>query len=205
MWALLVLYRLLRRAMVEAAESRPGTDPDRCGFTIAYQTARDLLIRAEGVLEQGMGAIGRRVLSALLPARRPRVSTRKVKSPISRYAERKLDGRPDTSQTVASVTITLLPPPPPHPELPTTTVPRYVGPGKTSNRMARVLTMLQQEPERHWQAREIAELLGDVTLVTTYRQLTRWAEKGLIKKVRRGRYTAAATPAAPTSHPGRNP
>ncbi|WBP91352.1 transposase [Kitasatospora cathayae] len=205
MWALLVLYQLLRRAMVEAAESRPGTDPDRCGFTIAYQTARDLLIRAEGVLEQGMGAIGRRVLSALLPARRPRVSTRKVKSPISRYAERKLDGRPDTSQTVASVTITLLPPPPPHPELPATTVPQYVGPGKTSNRMARVLTMLQQEPERHWQAREIAELLGDVTLVTTYRQLTRWAEKGLIKKIRRGRYTAAATPAAPTLHPGRNP
>ncbi|MFE5587227.1 IS4 family transposase [Kitasatospora sp. NPDC056531] len=205
MWALLVLYQLLRRAMVEAAESRPGTDPDRCGFTIAYQTARDLLIRAEGVLEQGMGAIGRRVLSALLPARRPRVSTRKVKSPISRYAERKLDGRPDTSQTVASVTITVLPPPPPHPELPATTVPQYVGPGKTSNRMARVLTMLQQEPERHWQAREIAELLGDVTLVTTYRQLTRWAEKGLIKKVRRGRYTAAATPAAPTLHPGRNP
>ncbi|MCX4516054.1 hypothetical protein OHA27_38870 [Streptomyces sp. NBC_01619] len=83
MWALLVLYQLLRRAMVEAAESRPGTDPDRCGFTIALQTARDLLVRAEEVFEQGIGTIGRRVLSALSPTRRPRVSTRKVKSPIS--------------------------------------------------------------------------------------------------------------------------
>lgn len=31
MWALLTLYQLLRRTMVEAAEFRPGTDPDRCG------------------------------------------------------------------------------------------------------------------------------------------------------------------------------
>ncbi|MEV0966194.1 MULTISPECIES: hypothetical protein [unclassified Streptomyces] len=40
--------------------------------------------------------------------------------------------------------------------------------------MARVLAVLQEEPERRWQAREIAELLGDVTLVATYRQLARW-------------------------------
>jgi hypothetical protein len=192
MWALLVLYQLLRQAMVEAAESRPGTDPDRCGFTIALQTARDLLVRAEGVVEQGIGVIGQRVLSALAPKRRPRVSTRKVKSPISRYAERKMDGRPDKSRTMASVTITLLPPPPPRPTLPTTTVPEYAGPGQKSSRMTRVLAILRAEPERHWRAREIAELLGDVTLVATYRQLARWAEKGLISKVRTGRYTAAA-------------
>ncbi|WP_327249928.1 hypothetical protein [Streptomyces sp. NBC_01320] len=111
MWALLTLYQLLRRTMVEAAESGPGTDPDRCGFTIALQTARDLLVCAEGVFEQGIGEIGRRVLSALSPARRTRVSTRKVKSPISRYAERKLDGRPDSSKVVTPTTITLLPPP----------------------------------------------------------------------------------------------
>ena len=71
--------------------------------------------------------------------------------------------------------------------------------------MARVLAMLQHEPERHWQAREIAELLGDVTLVATYRQLTRWSEKGLIKKVRRGRYAAAAPLPAPALQPGRKP
>ncbi|MEU4134405.1 transposase domain-containing protein, partial [Streptomyces wuyuanensis] len=83
MWALLTLYQLLLRTMVEAAESKPGTDPDRCGFTIAFQTARDLLVCAQGVFEQGIGEIGRRVLLALAPARRNRVSTRKVKSPIA--------------------------------------------------------------------------------------------------------------------------
>ncbi|MFI9323549.1 hypothetical protein ACIGXI_27745 [Kitasatospora aureofaciens] len=77
MRSLLTLYRLLRRTMVEAAESRPGTNPDRCGFTIPFQSARDLLIRAEGVTEQRLGEIGHRLLSALLPARRLRVSTRK--------------------------------------------------------------------------------------------------------------------------------
>ncbi|MER6076382.1 hypothetical protein ABT187_48350 [Streptomyces sp. NPDC001817] len=46
MRALLTLYQLLRRTMVQAAKSQPGTDPDRCGFTIALQTARDLLLRS---------------------------------------------------------------------------------------------------------------------------------------------------------------
>ncbi|MGW2354152.1 IS4 family transposase [Actinacidiphila glaucinigra] len=185
MWALLTLYQLLRRTMVEAAESQPGTDPDRCGFTIALQTARDLLVCAEGIFEQGIGEIGRRVLSALSPARRTRVSTRKVKSPISRYAERKLDGRPDGSKVVTSTTITLLPPPSPEPALPATTVRENTG-----SRMARVLAIMQAEPERLWRSREIAELLGDVTLVATYRQLARWTERGMIKRVRTGRYTA---------------
>ncbi|MFB7557712.1 IS4 family transposase [Streptomyces brevispora] len=185
MWALLTLYQLLRRTMVEAAESRPGTDPDRCGFTIALQTARDLLVCAEGVFEQGIGEIGWRVLSTLSPARRSRVSTRKVKSPISRYAERKLDGRPDNSKVVNSTTITLLPPPLPQPALPATTDRENTG-----NRMARVLTILQAEPERLWRSREIAVLLGDVTLVSTYRQLARWTERGKIKRVRTGRYAA---------------
>lgn len=197
MWALLTLYQLLRRTMVQAAESQPGTDPDRCCFTIALHTARDLLVGAEGIFEQGIGQIGRRVLSALSPARRGRVSTRKVKSPISRYAERKLDGRPSTSKAVTSTVITLLPPPAPEPALPMTTVPQYVGPGRTSNRMTRVLAILRAEPERLWRSREIAELLGDVTLVATYRQLARWTEKGLIKRVRTGRYAAVTQETTP--------
>ncbi|WP_406381685.1 hypothetical protein [Streptomyces sp. NBC_01618] len=112
-----------------------------------------------------------------------------MKSPISRYAERKLDGRPDGSRGVTSTTITLLPPPLPQPALPATTVRENTGPGKTGSRMVRVLAILQAEPERLWRAREIAELLGDVTLVATYRQLARWTERGMIKRVRTGRYT----------------
>jgi hypothetical protein len=41
MWAMLTLCQALRTVMVEAAESRPGTDPGRCGFTVALHTARD--------------------------------------------------------------------------------------------------------------------------------------------------------------------
>ncbi|MFI8436236.1 hypothetical protein ACIGJO_21270 [Streptomyces sp. NPDC079020] len=113
-----------------------------------------------------------------------------MKSPISRYAERELDGRTDGSKVVTSTTITLLPPPSPEPALPATTVRENTGNGKTSSRLARVLAILQAEPERLWRSREIAELLGDITLVATYRQLARWTEKGMIKRVRTGRYTA---------------
>ncbi|MFG2586156.1 hypothetical protein, partial [Streptomyces malaysiensis] len=58
------------------------------------------------------------------------------------------------------------------------------------SRMARVLAIMQSEPERLWRSREIAELLGDVT----YRQLARWTERGMIKRVRTGCYTAIANP-----------
>ncbi|BFV61236.1 hypothetical protein KCMC57_up63400 [Kitasatospora sp. CMC57] len=88
MWALLTLYQALRTMMVEAAESVPGTDPDRCSFAVALQTARDQVVQAAGIVpdEPGsLGLIGRRVLDRLLAPRRHRTSTRKVKSPISRY------------------------------------------------------------------------------------------------------------------------
>ncbi|MFJ1700956.1 transposase [Streptomyces sp. NPDC088252] len=50
MWALLTLYQALRTVMVEAAESLPGTDPDRCCFTVALQTARDQVVQAAAVI-----------------------------------------------------------------------------------------------------------------------------------------------------------
>jgi transposase IS4-like protein/DDE family transposase len=48
-WALLTVYQLLRRAMVEAIETRPGTDPDRACFTTALETARTQLTAATGI------------------------------------------------------------------------------------------------------------------------------------------------------------
>jgi hypothetical protein len=86
-WALLALYQAIRRAMVTAAETIPGTDPDRASFTIALETARDTVTAAAGVVTDDAsltGRIGRAVLGGLLPPRRPRVSARKVKSPLSR-------------------------------------------------------------------------------------------------------------------------
>ena len=108
-WALLALYQALRRAMVTAAETVPGTDPDRASFTIALETAKQTLTRAAGVVADGAhltGRIGRAVLDGLLPPRRPRVSARKVKSPLSRW--NKADPhRPRRSTPVTALTITV--------------------------------------------------------------------------------------------------
>ncbi len=108
MWALLALYQALRRAMATAAESVPGTDPDRASFTIALETARQTLTQAAGVVTADAsltGRIGRAVLDGLLPPRRPRVSTRKVKSPLSRWNKadphRPARSTPVTAPTVA--------------------------------------------------------------------------------------------------------
>ncbi|MER6832354.1 IS4 family transposase [Streptosporangium sp. NPDC000563] len=196
MWALLTLYQLLRMVMVDAAESRPGTDPDRCSFTIAFQTARDQVLQATGVITDGtdlVGAIGHATLTVLLPARRPRVSTRKVTSPMSRYKERLPDGRPDRSRAVTSLDITLLDPPP---TLPTASRDdRHTTPNK--RRHHRVLTLIHEHPDRLWHPRDIALHLGDITLNTMYRQLSRWAERGLIRKIGHGIYTATTASPGP--------
>ena len=108
-WALLALYQALRRAMATAVETVPGTDPDRASFTIALQTARDTLTAAAGVVTDHpslTGRIGRAVLDGLLEPRRPRVSTRKVKSPLSRW--NKADPhRPARSTPVTDLTVTV--------------------------------------------------------------------------------------------------
>jgi hypothetical protein len=108
-WALLTLYQALRRAMVTAVETVPGTDPDRASFTIALQTAIDTVTGADGVLASDArdpGRLGRAVLDGLLPPRRPRVSVRKVKSPLSRW--NKADPhRPARSTPVTTMGITV--------------------------------------------------------------------------------------------------
>jgi hypothetical protein len=91
-YALLVVYHLLRTAMADATNTRPDTDPDRASFTIAYHTARDQLIQAANVIAGTaidlVGTIGRHVLANLLPARRLRVCPRIVKRAISKYQAR---------------------------------------------------------------------------------------------------------------------
>ena len=107
-WALLATCQALRRAMVTAAESAPGTDPDRASFTIALQTAIDTVTTADGVIPgtDGHGRIGHAVLDGLLAPRRPRVSVRKVKSPLSRW--NKADPhRPARSTPITAISVTL--------------------------------------------------------------------------------------------------
>ncbi len=91
-YALLITYQLLRTAIADATSTVPGTDPGRASFTIAWQTARDQLTHAAGVIAGTIidlaGAIGQHVLAALLPARRLRASPRIVKRAISKYQAR---------------------------------------------------------------------------------------------------------------------
>jgi hypothetical protein len=91
-YALLVTYQLLRTAMADATSTQPGTDPDRASFTIAWQTARDQIVQAAGVIAGTAtdlaGTIGRHLLASQLPTRRLRASPRIVKRAISKYQAR---------------------------------------------------------------------------------------------------------------------
>lgn len=106
-YALLVTYQLLRTAIADAASTRPGIDPDRASFTIAWQTARDQLIQATGVIAGTVvdlvGTIGRHVLANLMPDRRLRVSPRIVKRAISKYQAR----GPNINRTSYKATIAI--------------------------------------------------------------------------------------------------
>lgn len=91
-YALLVTYQLLRTAMADATATRPDLDPDRASFTIAWQTARDQVIQAAGVIADTVidlvGVIGGHILADPLPRRRPRACPRIVKRAISKYQAR---------------------------------------------------------------------------------------------------------------------
>jgi hypothetical protein len=112
-YALLATYQLLRTAMADATSTQPGTDPDRASFTIAWQTARDQVIQAAGVVAGTVvglpGIIGGQVLAGLLPARRLRISPRIVKRAISKYQAR--GPSIDRASYQATLSIDILAPP----------------------------------------------------------------------------------------------
>jgi hypothetical protein len=211
MWAALTLYQLLRRAMTDAVETVPGTDPDRACFTIALDQAREQVITAHAILTTGdadlLGTIGRAVLADLLPPRRRRLSIRKVKSPISRYHTHRTDDRPPGSITITDLQFLIhqgrTAPPPQAPTPPqswaldrhladttrpaprrakTTTHPR-------TGRKERVLALFKTEPDRSWHSREVGQLLHVPDLHSFGVQMSQWAREGIIRKLGRGTYT----------------
>jgi hypothetical protein len=113
-YALLAAYQTLRIAIADATIGRPGIDPDRASFTVALNAARDQLIQAAGVIADTVidlaGTIGRRVLAALLPDRRLRVTPRVVKRAISNYAAKTATGRVHGPSYQATITIDILTP-----------------------------------------------------------------------------------------------
>ena len=194
-WALLTLYQLLRIAMLTAVESRPGTDPDRASFTTALEAARDQLTAAQGVCPDDPtdlpGAIGRAVLATLLPARRPRYSTRKVKCATSRYLNRD-DGRPSTPTTITTIDIAVRTPPldlAPRPcrESSTSATPR------TPTRRHLVTAIMNADPRRAWSGRELAEQL-QVTPRNLLTQLAEWVRLGFLTRTGTGTYMLDTPP-----------
>jgi len=210
MWALLALYQALRTAMVTAAESVPGTDPDRAAFTTAVETARDSVTNASGVLTDTadlLGQIGHAILARLLPPRRHRFSARKVKSPISRYHAHTDTARPLTSTTITALDVTVHAPSPPEPrqahthnprrpqpataEPPTPATPQT--PARAPSRRPAVLTILRSTPGQPHRARDIARTLGitgETHLNSFCVQLSQWASQGLLTKTSPATYTA---------------
>lgn len=111
MWALLALYQALRIAVTDAVQAVPGTDPDRASYQIAVETAQMLVTGARNIFAgpDGLaGDIGRAVLASLHPPRRPRVSARRVKSPLSRWNKHP-PGKPRTTLRITKITMSVRP------------------------------------------------------------------------------------------------
>ena len=191
LWALLALYQALRHAMVDAARTDPGIDPDRASFTVATATAQATLIQATGVAVQhdpGPAAhMTAAILAHLLPVRRPRISARKVKSPNSRYNGRPLEERPPASTRILGIELELEQPgTPPRPAPSPTTRTKIMNPG---SRVDRVFTLLHAEPDRSFTPTELAQTLEITNINSFSAQLASWARRGLLGKTGRGRYT----------------
>jgi ribosomal protein L30/L7E len=200
LWATLTVYQLLRMTMTDAAHAA-GADPDRACFTHALHAARTQVTLAGGVTAAGPGAIDATVRTNLLPARRPRISARKVKSPISRYHSWRGQARPTTPTAVNHIEITVhehtansaeLPSPPAaeptcHDAL--TTGAADEGIADPGGRYQLALAIMNSRPGTSWHARDIARLLG-ITNMNSFRvQMSQWSHQGLIKKVGRAAYT----------------
>jgi hypothetical protein len=199
-WALLTLYQLLRRAMTDAIETRPGTDPDRASFTTALEAARDQLTAAAGIIpaDPGQpGVIARAILSTLLPARRPRYSARIVKCSTSRYHEND-DSRPRLPATITTIDITLHTPPlatgAPSRARYSASAPR---PDRPPTRRQRIIEIMASQPPRDWSGRELAQLLA-VPPRNMHTQLGEWAKLGFFTRTGHGTY-ALNTPSPASS------
>lgn len=193
-WALLTVYQLLRMAMVTAVESQPDTNPDRASFTTALQAARDQLIAADAILPTDrpghsgqtdlLGVIGRAVLATLLPPRRPRWSTRRLKNATSRYLNRD-DRRPHLPTTIASIEVVL------HtPGVDTTWRPRHRkprNPHAAPTRREIITALMHDDPSRPWRGRELADQLG-IKPRNMLTQLAEWTRLGFLTRTHAGTY-----------------
>lgn len=189
LWATLALYQILRHAMTETAATQPALDTDRISFTVALQTAGEHLATAHAVITEEPGpdpAFTHTLLAGLLPPRRARTSSRKVKCPISRYHVRKDDGRPLTSTNITSIDITVHTPqsgPEPDPRPPTPRPPTLTS---------RILALLASRPGQPWRVRDIRHAL-DAAPKSIRNQLWRLTHQGTLTSPAHGTYQLTHT------------
>jgi hypothetical protein len=201
-WALLTLYQLVRMAMADAVETRPGTDPDRASFTTALEAAKDQLTAAAGICPDGPadlpGVIGRAVPATLLPARRPRYSARKVRCATSRYLNRE-DGRPSHPAAITATGIAICTPPvdlkPGRTRRDRRSTPR---PPQPPTRREKITAIITGQPPRDWSGHELAILLG-VKPRNMLTQLGEWARLGFFTRTGFGTYKLNTPPASTPS------
>jgi hypothetical protein len=107
-YALMLGYQAIRLAIADALFGQDAP-PDRGGFSVALQAARDQLVQAAGVIAGTVidlvGVIGRVVRAYLLPRRRSRVCPRVVKRAISKHRAK---GQIDRTNYQASITVRIL-------------------------------------------------------------------------------------------------
>ncbi|MEU0478842.1 IS4 family transposase [Streptosporangium sp. NPDC006013] len=187
LWAILCACQVLRRAMVDSVPAGQRLDPDRLSFTVALRCAQESVGGAEGVLDQTPWtdtAFAYALRAAIMPPRRPRLSTRKVKSPISRYHERKDDGRPTRSTRVRLIR-TLV-------DAPTGEVePLVIRPPGISER---VLNVMRAEPcILAWHAPDLLKRLVGTTENQIHKCLYRLTRSGILRRISHGSYELLTT------------
>jgi len=191
MWAMLTLYQALRTVMCEAAESVPGTDPDRMSFALALETARTHTALAHlGRPADRLGAIGRAVLAHPNPPPPPPDTAPQLKSPGNRYTY-KDPTRPATSTQITKIDVNIQ-----APTTHTTPTTHREDPDKPPEKN-HVLAILRQHPDRPRPLSEIAAALGISGRLHTNRlgtRLNRWHHHGLLTKTAPNTYTINQTP-----------
>ena len=168
-----------------AMPCHPRIGPDGTRSTGTYELATSLLDHQHD--PDPAVEITSAVLAHRLPPRRPRISARKVKSPISRYAGHPLEERPRTSARISRIDIDLEKPgAPPRPTPSPAARAKIMNP---DSRVDSVFTILRAEPDRSFTPAELVQTL-EITNVNSFSvQLATWARRGLLGKTARGRYT----------------
>jgi hypothetical protein len=175
LWAQLAVYQLLRRAMAEAVETVPGTDPDRASFTVALEAARDQLVNAADVLPGRGGRLTQAVLANLLPTRRARIAPRRVKCPIARYAAPPSQAHIAGAARIEEITVTVL----------------HSKDQAPDGHRDKTLQLMRTDPHRTWRPGEIALAIGLPSPRSLRAELGRWINEGILQRTGRGLYTLA--------------